>query len=195
VAEATFYFDFNSPYAYLAASRIGCVLPRPARWEPISLAFLLRAQNRVPWSMREVTREPGMRECERRAQAYGLPPMRWPPGWPVESYSLGPLRAAWVAAEHGLLVEFVQAAFARNFVHGAGLRTADDVLLAADEAGMDRRALDDAITSEPVKERLRQATDRAIERGVPGVPTTEVGGELFWGDDQLEAAAAVAGGS
>lgn len=187
--EAVFYFDFNSPYAYLAASRIDELMPVPVRWEPIALAFLLRAHDRVPWSMREETREPGMNECERRARDYGLPPLRWPPGWPVESYSLAPLRAARVAAEHGLLREFSRAAFARNFVQGTGLRAEADVLEVAGEAGLDPGLVRQGMTADPVKEALRQATDAAIEMGVVGVPTTVVGSELFWGDDQLEAAA------
>lgn len=189
MGELVFYFDFNSPYAYLAASRIDTLLPG-ARWEPISLAFLLRAHDRVPWSMREETREPGMRECETRALRYGLPPLRWPPGWPVKSYSLAPLRAAWIAAEASLVREFTQAAFARNFLDGIGLSDPADVLEVAGNVGLDRRLVEQGVTAGPVKERLRQATDRAIELGVEGVPTTAVGAELFWGDDQLEAAAA-----
>jgi 2-hydroxychromene-2-carboxylate isomerase len=44
-----------------------------------------------------------------------------------------------------------------------------------------------------VKDRLREVTDEAAERGVIGVPTVAVGGELFWGDDRLEEAAAALG--
>jgi 2-hydroxychromene-2-carboxylate isomerase len=192
VDEAVFYFDFNSPYAYLAAARVDELMPVPVRWEPIALAFLLRARDRVPWSMREDTRGPGMEDCERRAREYGLPPLRWPPGWPVESYSLGPLRAARVAAEHGRLREFSRAAFARNFVHGTGLRASSDVLEVAAEAGLDPELVSRGMSADPVKEALRQATEAAIAMGVIGVPTTVVASELFWGDDQLEAAAAAA---
>jgi 2-hydroxychromene-2-carboxylate isomerase len=191
VAQAVFYFDFNSPYAYLAASRVDDVLPLPVRWEPIALAFVLRAHDRVPWSMREETRDAGIRECQRRAEAYGLPALRWPPGWPVESYSLIPLRAAWIADRHGRLRKFAHAAFARNFVHGIGLRNPEDVLEVADEAGLERELVREGVESSEVKEQLRDATERAIQLGVIGVPTTAVGSELFWGDDQLEAAAAV----
>jgi 2-hydroxychromene-2-carboxylate isomerase len=47
-----------------------------------------------------------------------------------------------------------------------------------------------AIESSSIKQRLRQATQEAIARGVTGVPTVAVGGQLFWGDDRLEEAAA-----
>jgi 2-hydroxychromene-2-carboxylate isomerase len=41
-----------------------------------------------------------------------------------------------------------------------------------------------------VKEAVKDATDAAIELGVFGIPTVQIGDELFWGDDRLEEAAA-----
>jgi 2-hydroxychromene-2-carboxylate isomerase len=190
-----FSYDFNSPYAYLASSRVDAVLPVAPRWEPIAFAFVLRAHDRTPWSMQgDASRAAGLRECERRAVRYGLPPLRLPPGWPRESYSLLPLRAAWVAEEHELLREFSAAAFARNFAAGAGLRAIDDVLAAAREAGLDEAAVRDGVERAEVKDRLTAATEAAIARGVPGVPTVTAAGETFWGDDRLEAAAAALAG-
>ncbi len=194
-AAPVFFYDFNSPYAYLAASRVDAVLPEPVQWRPIAFAFLLRARQREPWSFHEPTRRPGVAECERRAAAYGLAPMTWPPGWPIGSYALAPLRAAYVAADHGRLREFSVAAFARNFVDGTGLRTVEDVLAAGEAAGIDPATLRAGLEDAATKDRLKAATDEAIARGLYGVPTVAVGDELFWGDDQLEAAAAAAAAS
>ncbi|HEU4656512.1 MAG TPA: DsbA family protein [Capillimicrobium sp.] len=188
-APALFRFDYNSPYAYLAASRVDAMLGADrVRWEPIAFAFLLIAQRREPWSFHEPTRSAGRRECERRAETYGLPPMVWPPGWPKESYTLTPLRAAFVAEREGLLREFSAAAFARNFVAGTGLRDDEAVLDVCEEIGLDRADVRAALGGW-AKERLREATDAAIAEGVPGVPTVTVAGEHFWGDDRLEDAA------
>jgi 2-hydroxychromene-2-carboxylate isomerase len=187
--RATFLYDFNSPYAYLAASRVDRVLGPDVLWQPIAFAFLLRAQERIPWS-RDERRDAGVAECERRAAEYGLPPLRWPPDWPVGSYSLLPLRAALVAEEHGRLREFSLAAFAENFVSGRGLREPEAVAGAARAAGLDPEAVLARAEDDEVKERLRSATEAAIAAGTPGVPTVLVDGEAFWGDDRLEAAAA-----
>jgi 2-hydroxychromene-2-carboxylate isomerase len=184
----TFHFDFNSPYAYLAAHRVDRVLGDGVRWEPVALAFLLRAKGRTPWSMTDA-RPAGMRECEARAARYGLPELRWPPGWPVESYTLAPLRAALVAEEHGRLREFTLAAFAENFVSGTGIREDGALERAAQAAGVDHAAIRDGIQRPEIKDRLREATDAALAAGVIGVPTVVIDGELFWGDDRLEAAA------
>jgi 2-hydroxychromene-2-carboxylate isomerase len=189
VSELVFRYDFNSPYAYLAAERIDALLP-DARWEPIAFAFLLRAQRRTPWSLTEARAE-GQAEIERRAAARGLPPLRWRDDWPVGTYALDPLRAAWVAAEHGLLREFSLAAFRRLFVDGGALG-GDVTIEVAGSVGLERAALLDGMASY-AKQRLQASTDRAIAEGVPGVPTVSVDGRHFWGDDQLEAAAAAAG--
>ena len=190
--QPLFLYDFNSPYAYLAATRVDALLPVPVRWQPIAFAFVLRARNRTPWSFAEETRVPGVAECERRAERYGLPPLRLPPGWPVGSYSLLPLRAALIAGEHDRLRQFSLAAFGRLFAAGAPLRQLDDVLTVAEQAGLDPETIRDRIASNEIKQRLKDATDDAIARGVQGVPTTVVGAELFWGDDRLPGAAAAA---
>lgn len=124
-ARPVFLYDFNSPYAYLAATRVDDVLPVTPRWQPIAFAFLLRAHNRSPWSFDDRERRFGITECERCADAYGLSSMRWPPGWSIKSYGLTSLRAAIVVSNHGWLREFTHAAFARNFVHGVGLKGLD----------------------------------------------------------------------
>lgn len=183
-----FRYDFNSPYAYLAASRVDRILGPDVVWQPIAFAFLLAAQQRAPWSFDlQGERAPGIAECERRAAEYGLPPLTWPAGWPKESYSIAPLRVALAAAEHGLLREYSHAAFTRNFVAGTGLQ-GDAPLEVAEELGLSRAAVEAALPA--AKDRLRAVTDEAIAAGVPGVPTVTVAGEHFWGDDQLDAAAA-----
>ena len=64
----------------------------------------------------------------------------------------------------------------------------------AEEAGLDPGAVAEGVTSPEVKARLTRATDAAIAAGVYGVPSVQLGGESFWGDDHLETAAAAAAG-
>jgi 2-hydroxychromene-2-carboxylate isomerase len=189
MAEPVFYYDFNSPFAYIAAHRVDDVLPVRPRWQPIAFAFLLIAQGREPWSFDVEGRGPTMEDCKRRAGALGLP-LQWPDGWPRESYSLLPLRAAVLAEQAGLLREFSRAAFRQHFSHPEGVRELDGVLAAAATAGLDPEHVRAHIGDADVKAAVKDATDAAIDLGVFGVPTVQVADELFWGDDKLEDAAA-----
>jgi 2-hydroxychromene-2-carboxylate isomerase len=189
MAEPVFYYDFNSPFAYIAAHRVDDVLPVCPRWQPIAFAFLLIAQRREPWSFDVEGRGPTMEDCEHRAAALGLP-LQWPDGWPRESYSLLPLRAAVLAEQAGLLREFSRAAFQQHFSHPEGVRELDGVLAAAATAGLDPEHVRAHIGDADVKAAVKDATDAAIDLGVFGVPTVQVADELFWGDDKLEDAAA-----
>jgi 2-hydroxychromene-2-carboxylate isomerase len=187
--EPVFYYDFNSPFAYIAAHRVDDVLPVRPRWQPIAFAFLLIAHQREPWSFDVENRGATMQDCERRAAALGLP-LSWPNGWPQQSYSLLPLRASVLAERAGLLREFSRAAFRRHFSEPGGVREIGGVLAAAAEAGLDPDAVRAHVGDDDVKQVVKDATDAAIELGVFGVPTVQVSDELFWGDDRLEEAAA-----
>ena len=189
-APPVFFFDFSSPYAYLAAMRIAEVLPA-ATWRPIAFGALIRQIGKVPWSLRP-GREAGMREIEERAAERGLPPVRWPEGWPDSSYSLVPLRAALIAETHGRLREFSLEVYRLMFAEGRTLTEPAPVLEAAAAVGLNRDAVDVRLEHPEIKARLRAYTDEAVARGVTGVPTVAVGGALFWGDDLLEAAARAA---
>ena len=61
---------------------------------------------------------------------------------------------------------------------------------AAAEAGLDPDEVAAAIQRPDIKDRLKDQTNAALERGVTGIPTVEIGDELYWGDDHLEEAAA-----
>jgi 2-hydroxychromene-2-carboxylate isomerase len=130
-----------------------------------------------------------MREVERRASAYGLPPVRWPEPFPGNT--LVAMRAATYAKEIGRAPSFTLAAFRQAFVAGRDLTDPDNVLIAAAAAEMHPRAVLSAVERESVKRGLREATELAGDLGVRGVPAIVVGGHVFWGDDRLEEAAAL----
>jgi 2-hydroxychromene-2-carboxylate isomerase len=189
-SRPVFYYDFNSPYAWLAAERVNHVLPVPPVWQPVSFGHILRASGREPWSFHEPTKSEGIAEVERRCAKRGLPAPRWIDGWPVETYSLLPLRAAVFAQQAGRAVSFSLAAFRQFFAAGRTLAELDNVLIAAAAAELHPRAVTKGVESKVVKDALRAATDEALELGVEGVPTVAIGTQLFWGDDRLEEAAA-----
>ncbi len=195
--RAIFYYDFSSPYAYLAAERISGLFAEARveqpEWQPISFGHVLKETGRVPWSLQPSGPEQSdLDEIQRRAAERGLPEVRYDEGWPQKSYSLVPVRAAIFAKEAGKVVSFSQAALRQRFAAGRDLSEVDNVLIAAAACELHPRAVIKGIETKSVKERLQRATAEAIARGVTGVPTVAVGDELFWGDDRLEDAVAAA---
>jgi 2-hydroxychromene-2-carboxylate isomerase len=191
--RAVFYFDLGSPYAYLAAERISAVFDEHGaeqpEWQPILLGGLFKRFGRDSWANGSGRAE-GLAEVERRAAAYGLPPIRWPEPFPGNS--LIAMRTAIFAKEIGRAVSFSLAAFRQAFAAGRDLSVTDNVWVAAASSELHPRSLATAIARDAIKARLRDATDRAGDLGVVGVPAVVVGDEVFWGDDQLELAARAA---
>jgi 2-hydroxychromene-2-carboxylate isomerase len=191
IDQPTFYYDLGSPYAYLAAERIHNVLPVVPIWQPILLGGIWKETGGRSWATTD-KREEGMAEIERRASEYGLMPVRWPEGWP--NNTLQAMRAATFAQQTGRAVAFSLAAFRQAFAAGKDLSDVDNVLIAAAACELHPNAVLKGIEMQSTKDRLREATRNASERGVRGVPTVAVGDKLFWGDDHLEAAAATLDG-
>ena len=187
-----FYYDLGSPYAYLAAERLTQVLPEMPVWQPILLGGIWKETGGQSWAVTDA-RDQGMVDVERRAAKYDLMPIRWPEGWP--NNTLKAMRVAVWAQQIGRTVAFSLAAFRQAFAGGKDLSDVDYVLMAAAACELHPNAVLKAIETQSVKDRLREVTSAAYERGVRGVPTIAVGDELFWGDDRLEeAGAAIARG-
>jgi 2-hydroxychromene-2-carboxylate isomerase len=148
----------------------------------VLLGGLFASTGRSSWG-EGPDRDAGMAEVERRARERGLPPVRWPEPWPNNG-----LRVMRAAVYGG--VPFARAAFRVHFVSGVALSDEEGIFLAADSAGLDPKAVLAATQEQEVKDALRANTDRALQAGVSGVPTVVVDGTTFWGDDELERAAA-----
>jgi len=185
-----FYFGAMSPYSWLAAERIGELLPE-ARWQPLFLGGLFKAVGRHSWGLDE-QREEQMRECEQRAVSYGLGAISWPEPWPTNDLYVA--RGMTFAATRGLLEQFALAAMRAAFLQGTDLGSPKAVLQVGRQLEIPPAELEAALADPAVKEDLRAATEGARTLGVVGVPTVAVEGQLFWGDDRLEEAAQSAGG-
>ncbi len=188
-----FYYDLGSIYAYLTAERINGLFAEATgqtpEWQPVLLGGLFQRFGRGSWMLTE-ERDRGLRECERRASAYGLPAIVWPD--PCPGNTLYAMRVATFAKEIGKGVSFPLAAFRQAFAGGRDLTDPDNVMIAAAATEMHPRAIATAVGRDSIKERLKQATEEAGDLGVRGVPSVLVADDVFWGDDRLEEAVAAA---
>jgi 2-hydroxychromene-2-carboxylate isomerase len=180
------FYDLGSPYAYLAVERAERVVGVAPVLRPVLLGAIFAARGHGSWSQTPARAE-GIAEVERRAAAYGLPPVRWPPGWPANT--MFAMRAAVWADRRGGGAPFARAAFRRAFAGGEDLGDVAALARAGDDAGLPGGEIQAAIADRAIKDELRARTEAALALGVRGVPTLRAGGRLLYGDDRLDEAA------
>lgn len=184
-----FYFDFASPYAYLAAARIDALADRhdaPVRWRPILLGAVFKQTGGQPNLNKPLQGDYLRHDVPRCARRWGVP-LHQPLAAPFAA--LAAARAFyWLDAAGG---EHSPAALARALFHahwaeGRDMALPENVLDVAASLGLARDEVEAGIAEPSVKERLRAETEAAIGRGVFGVPFFLVGGEPFWGADRMD---------
>jgi 2-hydroxychromene-2-carboxylate isomerase len=186
-APITFYFDYISPYAYVAwkaIHRIAAGAGREVAPRPTLFAAVLDARGQKGPAEIPEKRVYTFKDAYRKAHAHGLPPLVPPPGHPFNP--LLPLRVT-AALEGADQRRAIDALFDAAWATGAGVDTPERVAAALTPAGLDGAALVARASDPALKERVRATTTAALEAGAFGVPTMIVDGELFWGVDSLSA--------
>lgn len=186
-ASVPFYFDFISPYAFIAWTQVHAIAERNGfTVEPVPVLFaaLLDAHGTKGPAEIPAKRTYTFRDAYRKAHRLGLPPLQPPPSHPFNP--LLALRVASLPLDPAERRRLIDALYEATWVLGTGVETAEAVAAAATRARFDGAALVKAAQEPEAKQALRAATERAVARGVFGVPTVEVDGEIFWGTDGLE---------
>ncbi len=181
----TFYFDFISPYAFLAWRRLPALTQAHGldlRLQPVLFAGMLNHYGQLGPAEVEPKRRFVFRQVFRRAHRLGIA-LRPPPGHPFNP--LLALRVACINTDLPAQQQAIAALFEATWTRGTGIHTRERVVETLDAAGLDGAKLVTEATTPAIKARLRNATDQAIEHGVFGVPTVVVDDELFWGDDSI----------
>jgi 2-hydroxychromene-2-carboxylate isomerase len=187
-APIDFYFEFASPYGYLASTRIDATAARHGRevaWHPIMLGAVFKLTGAQPLVRTPLKGDYMMRDLPRFARLLGAP-FREPPVMPANS--LAASRACvWLAQDdRDKAKALAQAIFHAHWGEGRDIARPDDVADIAEPLGVERAALLAAVADPAIKEHLKQATEAAIARGVFGSPFVLVDGEAFWGADRLD---------
>lgn len=183
----TFWFDFSSPYSYIASERIDELVAkhgRKVKWRPIMLGAAFKASG-LPFLVNVPLKgEYSKRDFDRSARYLGVP-YTFPPKFPVTT-----LAAArgyyWLHGQDCAKArEFAHAVFRAYWVDGRDIGESSVVLEIAGGLGIDVAAYMAAIATPEIKDRLKQETDAAVARGMFGAPYFMVDGEPFWGADRL----------
>jgi 2-hydroxychromene-2-carboxylate isomerase len=174
---AQFFYDLASPDSYLAAERVVDVLGAVPEFVPVRMGgatgFRCAAEEAIYRA-----------ETERRAAAYGLLPLVWPPE--LDADTDWAMLVATFAKQTGRVVAFSLAAFRQAFAAGRDLADRDNVLIAAAAAELHPAAVVKGAGLRGTRARLETATAAARAAGVRSVPAVVADGKVFHGE--LEAA-------
>lgn len=180
-----FFFDFMSPYSYLASTRIeAMVQPSGVVWRPCFLPGLLRAtDNRGPAEIPAKLAHL-MKDLNDWSEHLGLPPIRLPETVPFLATQAN--RCALVALDEGKGAEFIKPMFRAIWCQGRSANDGQVIAEVLTAAGLDAASVLTQAATPALKDRLRAATEEAVARGAYGVPAFFVGDELFMGNDRLD---------
>jgi 2-hydroxychromene-2-carboxylate isomerase len=191
-----FWFEFASTYSYPAALRVEDVARARGielAWRPFLLGPIFREQgwNDSPFNLYPAKGRYMWRDLERICAGLGFP-FRRPTRFPRQS--LVAARVACRFAEEPWLPGFVRSVYRANFAEDLEIGEPGVVAQRLDALGLPGAKLIDEAQSPEAKEALRAQTERAAGLGIFGAPSCVADGELFWGNDRLEAAVAWAAG-
>jgi 2-hydroxychromene-2-carboxylate isomerase len=183
-----FYFDFSSPYGYLAAQRIDALAAKHGRrivWRPILLGVAFKTTGMQPLPNIPLKGEYSKRDFARSARFHGIA-FKLPANFPVGAVAA--TRAYyWLAGrDEAKAVELARAIYKAYFVDDLDISAADSVVRIGASIGLDADALRAGMNDAATKDRTKNEVDAAIAKGVFGSPYIVVDGEPFWGMDRFD---------
>lgn len=183
-----FYFDYLSPFSYLASRLIEDVAAKHQRqtdWRCISVNQIFRELEATPPGI--APRKSGymFRDFARQADHYGIP-VRMPQTFPV---ACGPARQAFYhikASDPALAKAFAGALLTAHWGRGVNISEPEEVLAALVDTGVGEDILTAALANQEAKQQVKQEADDAAAHDLFGVPFMVADGEKFFGADRVE---------
>ena len=184
MATLEFFYDFVSPYSYLASTRVEAEIRKVGaelRFRPFFLGGVFKATGHEGPRATPAKFTHMWTDLQRWANRLGVP-LTLPATFPT--LTVLPLRAALAAEKAGGLVPYTHAMFRAYWAEGRDVSQPAVVEDVARQAGLDGAAL--VAEAPSFKEALAKQTQEAIDRGAYGAPTFFVGSEMFVGNDRLD---------
>jgi 2-hydroxychromene-2-carboxylate isomerase len=182
-----FWFDFSSPYSYLANEWIDALAARHGRTvrrHAMLLGVTFQAAELKSPVAYPLKREYSMRDFARSARFEGLP-LSFPATFPSPTQNAA--RVFWWlhdTASPAAAADWSRAAFRAYFTRGVMLNDPAALKALAGESGLDGEAAEAAWNDPAWKARLKAECDAAVAAGIFGAPFFVIDGEPFWGNDR-----------
>ena len=181
-----FYFDFISPYSYLAHQQIKKIENKESikiRYNPILLGGLHNLHGIKPPAFIPAKAKHMIRDCKLIAEKNEIK-FKFNSYFPIRSLNL--MRGVLVAEEDNIKNYYIDNIF--NTIWQDGLNMNDEIIIqkVLKNLNTNPKTFSLRSTSSLIKDSLRKKTTEAYEKGIFGAPTFVVNDKIFWGQDRLE---------
>jgi 2-hydroxychromene-2-carboxylate isomerase len=186
-APIEFFFDFASPYSYIALSSFDALAAKYKRsvsYRPILLGAAFKVSGVAVLVDIPLKGDYAKHDFARSARFYGVP-FKLPATFPIATVNTARAMLWLQSTGSAKSFSFMQRALQSYFVED---RNINDVAVIGDiarELGIDAAAMQAATQDQAIKDKLKAQVDEAIARGVFGAPYMFIDGEPFWGHDRL----------
>ncbi len=181
-----FLFDFGSPTTYLAHKRLPGLVERTGAtvdYVPVLLGGLFKATgNASPAAVPAKGRYMNV-DMDRFAARHGID-LKPNPFFPINTITL--MRIAAGLKGDPRFMPYVEAVFDAMWADERNMGDPEVLAAVLAAAGLDAPALIEIAADQGAKDRLKAATEAAVERGVFGAPTFFVGEAMYFGQDRLD---------
>jgi 2-hydroxychromene-2-carboxylate isomerase len=181
-----FYFDFVSPYSFLAHKELRKIENKVGvkiRYKPILLGGLhnlhgIKAPAFIPAKAKFM-----VRDCKLIAERNNIK-FKFNSYFPIKSLNL--MRGVLIAEEDNIKNYYIDNIF--NTIWQDGLNMNDDVIFqkVLKNLNINPKSFSLRSTSSSIKDSLRKKTNEAYEKGIFGAPTFVSNNKIFWGQDRVE---------
>lgn len=183
--KVEFYYDFSSPYGYLASTKIEGICAKyeaELDWKPFLLGGVYKETgNRAPLEVPS-KKTHMIQDVKDWANHYGVE-LNFPDLFPVNSVKS--MRGALFAKEQGRIRDYTHKLFKLYWIRNEDISQDDVLRVALTELDMDYELFMNRINDQEIKDELRKETAEAVRRGAFGAPTIFLGDKMFWGNDRL----------
>ena len=180
-----FYFDFVSPYAYLAHKRIRKIEKEKNinfNYKPILLGGLHNLAGINAPAFNKFKIKNMQSDCELVSKKNSIS-FKWNLKFPINSL---PIMRGYLSVEDGQKEDYLNIFFDAYWRDNLDLSSDKEFSKLLESLKIDSKIFFEKITQQSIKDTLKKFTNDAFEKEVFGAPTFIVNNKIFWGQDRLE---------
>ena len=177
-----FYFDFISPYSYLAYKKINNLNNINVNYKPILLGGLHKLGEITAPAFNKRKMKNMKNDCELIAKKNNIE-FKWNNKFPINSLSL---MRGYLVLDAKLKKKYFDSCFNAYWKDNIDISSEENLSKILEKCEVDIKFFNESINQQKIKDELKKLTSKAFEMDIFGAPTFIVNKKLFWGQDRLD---------